>query len=83
MAIIRPHSGVAVECVANAIFMGLPLDALNASPLLSNVSHILIVDSCQVIVIAIENLGWIELHDESCSIITANTEKSLHGVGET
>ena len=24
VAIIRPHSGVAVECVANAIFMGLP-----------------------------------------------------------
>ena len=45
MAIIRPHSGVTVDCVTNAIFMGLPLDALNASPLLSNVSHILIVDS--------------------------------------
>ena len=43
VAITRPHSGATVDCETNAIFMGLPLDALNASPLLSNVSHILTV----------------------------------------
>lgn len=45
-----------------------------------NVSYILTVECCRVMVIAIEGPGWLEFLCESHSNITANTANSLHGL---